>query len=60
MKAIVVIHQETQHSGGIPLFILIIPECFAQNLEGITSADLSPLFAATVLQHLLRIQGFVL
>ena len=49
MKAIVVMHQETHHSGGIPLCILIIPECFAQNLEGIASADLSPLFAATVL-----------
>ena len=48
MKAIVVM-QETHHSGGIPLCILIIPECFAQNLEGIASADLSPLFAATVL-----------
>ena len=35
MKAIVVMHQETHHSGGIPLCILIIPECFAQNLEGI-------------------------
>ena len=32
-------HQETHHSGGIPLCILIIPECFAQNLEGIASAD---------------------
>ena len=49
MMAIVVMHQETHHSGGIPLCILIIPECFAQNLEGIPSADLSPLFAATVL-----------
>ena len=49
MKAIVVMHQETHHSGGIPLCILIIPECIAQNLEGIASADLSPLFAATVL-----------
>ena len=29
MKAIVVMHQETHHSGGIPLCILIIPECFA-------------------------------
>ena len=49
MKAIVVMHQETHHSGGISLCILIITECFAQNLEGIASADLSPLFAATVL-----------
>ena len=49
MKAIVVMHQKAHHSGGIPLCILIIPECFAQNLEGIASADLSPLFAATVL-----------
>ena len=59
MKAIVVMHQETHHSGGIPLCILIIPECFAQNLEGIASADLSPLFAATVLissKHLLSIE----
>ena len=48
-NSIVVMHQETHHSGGIPLCILIIPECFAQNLEGIASADLSPLFAATVL-----------
>ena len=38
-EAIVVMNQETHHSGGIPLCILIIPECFAQNLEGIASAD---------------------
>ena len=29
-------------AGGIPLCILIIPECFAQNLKGRASADLSP------------------
>ena len=51
-----------RHSGGIPLCILIILECFAQNMKGIASTDLSPLFAATVLNscnqlmHLLSIE----
>ena len=39
MKAIVVMHQETHHSGGIPLCILIMPECSAQNLEGSSVRD---------------------